>query len=46
MTMQPGARRVADAFAAAGGAVAAADALEELIAASSRADPHREPTPQ
>jgi MGT family glycosyltransferase len=31
MTMQPGARAVADAFAAAGGAVAAADAFELLM---------------
>jgi MGT family glycosyltransferase len=39
MTMQPGARRMAGAFAAAGGAVAAADSFEELIAAPRHADP-------
>lgn len=31
--LRPGARRIADAFAAAGGAGAAADALESLVAA-------------
>jgi MGT family glycosyltransferase len=37
MTMQPGARRVADAFSAAGGPVAAADAFELLMRGASPA---------
>jgi MGT family glycosyltransferase len=38
MALRPGAQRVAAAFAAAGGPVAAADALESLLAAPSRVE--------
>jgi hypothetical protein len=36
MGMRAGAQRVADGFAAAGGAVAAADAIEELLSPLAR----------